>query len=491
MEDAESLLPAGFLIGVATSGFQIEGGFNGPGEPANNWVFWEQVGRVERSGVACNFWAEPEVALDRAASIGARAFRLSVEWARIEPVEGQRDDGAVRRYGEILAMCRERGLEPIVTLHHFTHPAWLGEEFWLTPGSPERFAEHVRGVLAELVPHCRHWVTLNEPNVLASTGWVQGSYPPGRRGAISDSWAVLDNLLVAHVLAYEAVHERQPDAVVTLNVDASTLYDLGRLLNDLLLARSAGVARDELDAWIDERRALHDLASPPESAFEVTLRRLFGAASPFGGPSSGVVRGAMRRRLRRPMPRRIVEAVYASRHDRTLDALGFDWYDPVASHGTRLPGRPTSGGERWWQPTVPLWEVRTDPQGMRRWCAEEQVLAPGLSPWIVENGMATRLAHPRMDGWDRPAYLRAHLRQVVEGLRAGIPIGAYLYWSLMDNYEWGSYEPRFGIFGMDRTGPEGIVRWMETDAAGSDSPGACRRLLQGIQRGDVSVLNPG
>ena len=484
----DSLLPDGFLTGVATSGFQIEGGFNGPGQPANNWVWWERVGRVERSGVACNFWAEPEVALDRAAGLGVNTFRLSVEWARLEPVEGERDEEALARYAAILAMCEERGLEPMVTLHHFTHPSWLGEEFWLTPGAPDRFAEHVRWVLPALAPNCRRWVTLNEPNIVALTGWVQGDYPPGRRGAVSDAWAVLDNLLVAHVLAYEAVHEAQPEAMVTLNTSASSIYEMDRLLTDLLLARSLGISRPELDGWIDERRAGHDLACLPPNVFELSMRRLFAAASPFGGTATGPLPPLVRSRMRRPSPRRVVEAVYASPHERTLDAVAFDWYDPMAWRAMRVPGRPTAGGERRFDPTRPHWEIETDPGALGRWCADEQVLAPGLPSWIVENGMATRDGHPRTDGWDRPAYLRAHLRTVVETLEAGVPVGAYLHWSLMDNYEWGSYEPRFGLFGMDRSGPEGTVRWMETDASGADAAGAFRQLMEGLRRGDRSIL---
>ena len=107
-----SEFPPDFLFGVATSGFQIEGGFNGPGEPANNWVRWERVGRVEPSGIACDFWREPEVALDRAAGLGCNSFRLSVEWARLEPSEGDFDETALDRYAEILAMCGERGWPP-------------------------------------------------------------------------------------------------------------------------------------------------------------------------------------------------------------------------------------------------------------------------------------------------------------------------------------------------------------------------------------------
>src|SRR5271168_3691117 len=90
-----SLLGAGFAVGVATSGYQVEGGYNGDGEPHNNWAAWEGAGRAARSGLACDFWRRPADALDRAAAIGCNAFRLSVEWARLEPRPGAYDDAAL------------------------------------------------------------------------------------------------------------------------------------------------------------------------------------------------------------------------------------------------------------------------------------------------------------------------------------------------------------------------------------------------------------
>src|ERR1700722_18709517 len=87
-----SLLGEGFLVGVATSGYQVEGGYNGDGEPHNNWAAWEGAGKAARSGLACDFWRHPEEALDRAAAIRCNAFRLSVEWARLEPRPGAYDD---------------------------------------------------------------------------------------------------------------------------------------------------------------------------------------------------------------------------------------------------------------------------------------------------------------------------------------------------------------------------------------------------------------
>ena len=204
------LVPEDFLLGVATSGFQIEGGFNGPGEPANNWVALgaQRAGGALRGGLRL-LAASPSRPSTGRPGMGCNAFRLSVEWARLEPDEGEFDARALDRYVEILGMCVERGMAPVVTLHHFTHPWWLGEEFWLTPGSPDRFAgPRGPGGAGAWRRTAAHWVTVNEPNIVALMGWIEGACPPGRRGAAADAWAVADNLLTAHVLAYQAIHER-------------------------------------------------------------------------------------------------------------------------------------------------------------------------------------------------------------------------------------------------------------------------------------------
>jgi beta-glucosidase len=492
-----SLLGEDFAIGVATAGYQVEGGYNGDGEPRNNWASWERTGRVERSGLACDFWRHPDEALDRAAAIGCTAFRLSVEWARLEPEPDHFDGAALERYIEILSMCADRAMEPMVTLHHFTHPWWLGEEFWLRPASPDRFARHVERVVPALAPHCRRWVTINEPNIVMLMGWVEGASPPGRRMATADAYCVLDNLLTAHVLAADAIAAVQPDAAITCNTSSSSIYEHDRLLTDLLLLRAAGVDAGDVDGYVDERRALHNAIFPPQHAGELALRRFFNAVSPYGtdcGVNGGALRTRVRRLARRPAPRRVVDAVLASPQDRTLGAIGFDWYDPIASHAIRLPGRRALDGTRDWSAGRAIWDVPPHARGLRAWCRTESGLHPGLPIWVVENGMATQVEDdrpvPREDGWDRPRYVREHLGAVADAVADGIPVQAYLHWSLVDNYEWGTYRPRLGLFGMDRSDPSGAVRWMDTDAQGDDAAGTFGRVVTGLLAGDRSVLDP-
>jgi len=473
------LLPECFLFGVATAGYQVEGGFNGPGEPANNWLAWEQVGRVEPSGDAVGFWAHPEVALDRAAALGCESFRLGVEWARVVP-DGNRVDGAaLDRYVSIVAGCVERGMAPLVTLHHFTNPAWLGEDFWLRPDAPARFADWARTVVPALAPFVRLWVTLNELNIFAVQTYLTGDFPPGRFAAFGDTAVALDNLLAAHVLAYDVIHAERPDAVVTTNNFCLSVYEYDRLLLDLLLARSHGVERRDLDGWIAERRRDHYALLPTPGIGEAVLRKAGARLASYGSTGSGS-----------SAPRRALDALEASPHERTLDVLGVDFYDPMAARHFRLPGHRTAGGRNA-MPARALWDDPPDPAGLTRWLGVQHALAPGLPLWVVENGMCNRVRHgrsfSRLDGWDRPRYLRANVAAVVDAVDAGIPVEGYWHWSLVDNYEWGSYEPRFGLFGVDR---DRGGRWLTTDAMGRDSGGTYRSIIEGLRTGDRTVLDP-
>jgi len=465
----DGILPPGFRFGVATAGFQIEGGFNGPGEPANNWVRWERAGRVEVSGAAVDFWNRYEEHLDRAAALGCDAVRLGVEWARVEPAPGQIDDTALEHYATILEACRARGLEPLVTLHHFTHPAWLGEDFWLSGDSPDRYASWVETAVSRLSPWCRTWVTLNEINALAFASYLFGQFPPGRTLAFTDMAEALDHLVAAHIKGYDVIHRLQPDATVTTNNFSLSLYELDRMLIDILMARRQGVSRDEAGAWIAQRRSAWYGSIAPAGPLERVLRRTTERQWARGDGFS-----------------RALDAVWASPHHCTLDVVGIDYYAPLAAHYARLPGHRTAGG-RSWRPGNDLWDDPVEPRGLVEYARAN--VAPGLDLWIVENGLCNRVrrgrSFPRLDRWDRVRYLRSMLGALVDAIDDGVPVGGYYHWSLMDNYEWGSYEPRFGIHGIDR---ERGLRLLDTDAMGFDAAGAYRRMIEGLRAGDRSVL---
>ncbi len=473
----------GFLLGVATAGFQIEGGYNGIGQVANNWSAWEQVGRVEQSGDAVGFWDRPEEALDRAAGLGCNSFRLSVEWARVVPDASTVDHDALARYAAIVAGCLDRGLEPLVTLHHFTHPAWLGEEFWLRPDAPDRYRGWVELAVDALAPWVRRWVTINEINILVIGSWLLGKFPPGRILGFEDAAIALDNLLAAHVAGYEVVHRMVDDAVVTTNSSCLSIYEYDRVLTDLLFARSMGVDRGDIGDWLVERRRLHDSLIPVSGAGEQLLRRMSAS-----GTRCGAAPGLSRRRRSRAL-----EAVYESPWDRSLDVIGLDYYDPVVTRRLSVPGRRTAGGRNR-RPTRELWDDVPGPDGLTQRLLAESSLAPGVPIWVLENGLCNRVrngnSYARLDGWDRPRYLREHIAAVASAIDRGVPVQGYWHWSLVDNYEWGSFQPRFGLYGVDRQPGSGWSRWLDCDSMGDDAPGAYRSIIAGLRSGNRGVIDP-
>jgi beta-glucosidase len=499
--DSEEILPDGFRFGVATSAFQVEGGLNGPGEPANNWVWWERAGRVEPSGSAVGFWDRHEEHLDRAAALGCDVFRVGIEWARVEPEAGEIDSTALDRYDAILKACVDRHMEPLVTLHHFTHPAWLGDDFWLSSDSPVLFADWVALVVDRLGSRCRHWITMNELNIVSFANYLIGIYPPGRRMALADFQSATAHLLAAHVKGYEQIHAKVPQAFVSTNNSATSVYEYDRLFIDLLLAPGSGIARDDLEDWVfDRRRAWYSALEPP-SRLERLLRRASAAVSPIARTSfaSGRARRADAIAASSSGASALepaIDAIYSSPHLITLDALAIDYYDPVASNHVTLPGHSTAGG-RSMAPGGELWDERVDPKGLCTYVRANVELSAEASAnrgsplevWIVENGMCNRVRRGRSfdrgDGWDRPRFLRENVKSVVDAVEARLPVTAYLHWSLVDNYEWGSYEPRFGIHGVDR---DRNNRVLDTDSMGRDSAGAYRRLIEGLRAGDRSVL---
>ena len=196
-----------FLLGVATSGHQVDGD-NPPVH--NDWVDWERAGHTrELSGAAVRHWQRfPEdLALFR--QLGANAYRFSLEWSRLEPAPGEYDDEVVAHYQEMVAACRTNGLEPLVTVSHFTLPTWLAGG-WLSPAAPAHFAT-LAARMAGALDTVRFWCTLNEPNVLAVMGYVEGQWPPGQHSPRAAA-AVLLAQQRAHRAAYRAMKQRRPGA---------------------------------------------------------------------------------------------------------------------------------------------------------------------------------------------------------------------------------------------------------------------------------------
>jgi beta-glucosidase len=217
------IFPDGFLWGTATAAHQIEGG-----NVNNDWWDLEHdptSGCAASSGDACDsFHRYPEdVALG--AGLGLNAYRFSVEWSRIEPAEGEFSRGALDHYRRMAGTCRDHGLVPVVTIHHFTHPRWLAADgCWEAARAPDRFARLAEHVARHLGDVAGMIVTLNEPNVVATMGWRLGLFPPRVQDRTRHE-AVNAAMVRAHRQGVEAVRQVRDDLPVGLSL-SMTDYQL-------------------------------------------------------------------------------------------------------------------------------------------------------------------------------------------------------------------------------------------------------------------------
>ncbi len=396
--------PPGFRWGVATSSHQFEGD-----NLNNQWHAWEQTGHVkpgEICGKAADWWEHAEQDFDRARQMGLNSLRLSLEWSRIEPRPGTWDDAAIARYRQMLQGLRDRDLEPLVTLHHFTNPLWLEERgAFLAPDAVERFERYVTHAVEQLGDLCDFWCTINEPNVYSVMGYQLGVFPPGRKGDFRATVRVGATLARAHAAAYRAIHRLQPAARVGW-AQSLIVFDPARPGNrlDRMVAR------------------LQDLAYNDFFPHAIQTGQARPLISALAGDLSEV-RG-------------------------TCDYVGFNLY---FRYLVRLSLRHAAElfGERSVPPGAICGDVDDDaqygelfPAGIERMA--KAMAALGKPVYVTESGVSDR-----HDTW-RPWVIARGVKAMHDALAGGVDLRGYYHWSLVDNFEWREgWRMRFGLFGLD------------------------------------------
>jgi len=388
--------PKGFLWGTATAAHQVEGN-----NTNNNWWKWEQEGHtVHKSGLACDWWGGRwKEDLDRAAESGQNAHRLSVEWSRIQPAPDRWDEAALEHYRAILRGLRDRNMTAMVTLHHFTDPLWLSEiGGWETGTVVPLFEKFVRKTVEALKEYCTLWCTINEPNVYALEGYVDGKFPPGQSNVVRP-FRVEANLLRGHAAAYRAIHAVQPEARV-------------------------GFAHH------------HRPMKPRYSWFplDVLERNIQFNAINMAFPS-GIRSGVMRTPLGNT---RIPEAKgtqdFFGLNYYSQDTVAFDLLRPSELFGRRYYPKGSDIAEGGMNANLPEGLFNSI-----KWALQFNV--PIL---ITENGIE--------DAKDslRPRYMAGHIHQLWRAVNYNWPVRGYFWWTLVDNFEWErGWTQRFGLWELD------------------------------------------
>ena len=409
--------PKGFLIGAATAAHQVEGN----NIHSDYWLqeHMPHSSFAEPSGIACDHYNRYEEDIRLMAQAGLNAYRFSVEWARIEPEEGRFDEAEIEHYRRVIRCCRENGVEPIVTLMHFTSPAWLirqgGWEAESTIGFFRRYAAYVTEKLGSGL---RYICTINEANMglqlaaitrrfrlMAEQAQKQAKSAEGTVQVGMNFQKMMENMKFAAMENAEVFGTPEPRIFVSSRTAEG----------DVLVMRAHQAAKEAIkaiypDIQVGITLSLHDLQALPggeafaEKAWEEELLHYL----PFIRDDDFLGVQNYTRTQYGP------EGQLPAPEGAELTQMDYEFYPEALEHVIR--------------------KVHEAFQG---------------DLLVTENGVATA------DDTRRVAFIRRALQGVESCLNDGIPVRGYCYWSLMDNFEWQKgFAMMFGLIAVDRSTQE-------------------------------------
>jgi beta-glucosidase len=415
--------PHGFLWGVSTSAFQIEGAVAEDGRRDSIWdVFCRKPGAIrdgQTAEVAADHYHRWPEDLELMSRLGVSAYRFSLAWPRIQPAgSGPANPAGLDFYERLTDALLARGITPVPTLYHWDLPQPLEDAGgWMARETAARFAEYAGLAAERLADRIPLWITLNEPFVVTAFGYALGFHAPGRS-------LMLDGLPTAH-------HQLLGHGLATAALRAAGV-------SQVAIANNYSPARPASDSEAD---------AAASHAYDILHNRMFTDPlllgsypdlSPFGLPGGlGCVRDGDLAVITAP-----------------VDALGVNYYMPM-----RLSALPDSALPFQMEP-IPGYPVTAFgwpviPAGLTELLVLlKERYGDALPPvYITENGCsADDQVNDQGTVADdaRISYLDGHIRAVHEAVAGGVDVRGYFIWTLMDNFEWTEgYHQRFGLVHVD------------------------------------------
>ena len=441
---APRAFPSTFLFGAATAAYQIEGAAHEDGRTDSIWdVFCRVPGAVvnaDNGDTACDHYHRYRDDVAMMKDLGLQAYRFSTSWSRVQPDGGAVNAKGLDFYSRLVDELLGKGITPWLTLYHWDLPQALQDAGgWANRDTALRFRDFALGVHDALGDRVNSWTTLNEPWCSSFLSYIGGEHAPGIQDPAT-GLAAAHHLLLAHGLAAKELAAR----------DAS--LQLGITLN-LTVA---------------------DPVDPTDAGDLDAVRRIDGQFNRFfldpifrGSYPDDVLVDVAHLGFEKHVQSGDLEIISSPIH-----SLGVNYY-----HGEEVSARPTDAemstaapsvrpkrspfpaadGVHWHLRDLPTtamgWEVQ--PEGLTRLLkrVHEQYTGPaGVALAVTENGAAydDELIDGAVHDDERVDFLEAHLGAILNAINDGVPVGAYFYWSLMDNFEWAwGYDKRFGIVHVD------------------------------------------
>jgi beta-glucosidase len=408
-----STFPPGFVWGVATAAYQIEGAAREDGRGPSIWdTFSHTPGKTfegHTGDVACDHYHRWRDDIELISALGVDAYRFSIAWPRVQPRgQGAWNDKGLAFYDRLVDALLEKGIAPHATLYHWDLPQALQDQGgWATRETAQRFADYAEFMGRRLGDRLASIVTHNEPWCTAMLGHAIGQFAPGARDP-QLAVQVAHHLLLSHGLALQAmrgVGVKAPLGIV-LNQSPATPATDSQADRDLAEREYATFVRWFMEPIFCKRYPM----APGVTLFPVTHENDFEIIA------------------------------------QPLDFLGINYYTRIWASAAQPPvpsPMPLGANDMGWE---------NHPQGLTELLLRvnrDYTLPP---VYITENGTACadRVQGGRVADPERIEYLRSHLEALRAAMEGGVDVRGYFYWSLLDNYEWNSgYDKRFGLVHVD------------------------------------------
>ena len=411
-------LPENFLIGAATAAHQVEGS----NIHSDLWAMehMKHTSFIEPSLDAVDHYNRYEKDIKLMADAGLNAYRFSIEWARIEPEEGHFDSEAVDHYKAVIACCKKYGIEPFVTLHHFSSPKWLiSKGGWEASTTPEDFAHYVRFIIGELGSELHYICTINEANMGIQVAAIAERYKRqmmAQMQAAQSGGNSADGSVQVGINLQKMMEGQKAAAAENLEVfgveKVENFTSMRTREGDLLILKAHELAKKEIKALYPDIKvgltlSLHDI-QPQEDGMERAKKEWdeeFMHYLPYIKDDDFLgVQNYTRSLIG-------ADGQLPNPDGAELTQMNYEFYPEALEHVLR--------------------KVAKDFHG---------------DLYVTENGIATA------DDTRRVAFIDTALKGIVSCINDGLPVKSYFHWSLLDNFEWQKgYSMTFGLIAVDRS----------------------------------------
>ena len=411
-------LPENFLIGAATAAHQVEGN----NIHSDLWAMehMKHTSFIEPSLDAVDHYNRYEKDIKLMADAGLNAYRFSIEWARIEPEEGHFDSEAVDHYKAVIACCKKYGIEPFVTLHHFSSPKWLiSKGGWEASTTPEDFAHYVRFIIGELGSELHYICTINEANMGIQVAAIAERYKRqmmAQMQAAQSGGNSADGSVQVGINLQKMMEGQKAAAAENLEVfgveKVENFTSMRTREGDLLILKAHELAKKEIKALYPDIKvgltlSLHDI-QPQEDGMERAKKEWdeeFMHYLPYIKDDDFLgVQNYTRSLIG-------ADGQLPNPDGAELTQMNYEFYPEALEHVLR--------------------KVAKDFHG---------------DLYVTENGIATA------DDTRRVAFIETALKGIVSCINDGLPVKSYFHWSLLDNFEWQKgYSMTFGLIAVDRS----------------------------------------